>query len=74
MSEQSKRGGKREGAGRKPSLSKYRGIYIKLPPEVFAWLREYRERTGNPINTFIVEAVKSAIATITGKSDEETTD
>jgi hypothetical protein len=56
-----KHGGARKGAGRKSSPAKYRGRYLKLPPDVENWLKEHRKKTGKPINQFIIEAIQEKI-------------
>ena len=40
MGKQLKRGGKRKGAGRKPSPNKKKSYSTKLRPDLIEWLRE----------------------------------
>ena len=54
------RGGYRPGAGRKPKQmeDKYTPMSIKLPPNIVAWLKERKRRTGVPMANIIVEATR----------------
>lgn len=49
--------GKKLGPAKKPESQKYRGIYVKLPPDLLEWLRENVDNR----NGFIVEAIREKI-------------
>lgn len=62
MSKLTGRGGPGRGQGRKhkPIVEKYRGIYVKLPPDLLDWLKANTENR----NGFIVEAIKEKISKV----------
>ena len=60
-------GGARPGSGPKPRPERrYISIHLKVPPHQAEWLKQHREKTGQAVNSFIVEAIEQRIKELQG--------
>lgn len=58
--------GKNLGRPPKPEGKKYKGIYVKLPPELLNWMAKNTDNR----NGFIVEAIQEKIDKLIGEVEE----
>jgi hypothetical protein len=55
-------GARRAGAGRKAPLGRRQFVGLRLPPYLYAWVRESARQKGQPISHIVEELLQKAFA------------